>query len=82
MANLSFGDYRKSLGLSRINPKTDKEFTVPDQAERVYDLPAEIDVIDGGVKLEYINGKGYVYAIYSWIGDFGYWRWESRKKPE
>lgn len=39
MENISFGDYRRSLGLTRANPKTDKEFAVPDHAERVYDPP-------------------------------------------
>jgi hypothetical protein len=81
MDNISFGDYRRSLGLSRTNPKTDKEFSVPDHAERVYEIPTEIDVIEGGVKLEYISGKGHVYATYRWIGDMGWWRWESRNKP-
>lgn len=41
MENISFGDYRRSLGLTRTNPKTDKEF-VEEFEEYLKQHPEEI----------------------------------------
>lgn len=74
---LTFKDYRASLGIPTLDPETNSPHPIPDHAERAYDPPENADY-DGEVRSEYIPGKGYVWMFYLYYKSTGWWRWETR----